>query len=73
MIQHSSPFLKEAMATDPDNPRLFGFWGRSAGRAPPERGGGQDKAFDLYNRGLEIVRKELGSATDPLGTVLGRA
>lgn len=65
MIQHSSPLLKEAMASAPDNPRLLWVLGPIRWSSPPERGGGQDKAFDLYNRGLEIVRKG-SSATDPL-------
>lgn len=65
MIQHSSPLLKEAMASDPDNPRLLWVLGPIRWSSPSERGGGQDKAFDLYNRGLEIIRKG-PAATDPL-------
>ncbi len=65
MIQHSSPLLKEAMASDPDNPRLLWVLGPIRWSSPPERGGGQDKAFDLYNRGLEIIRKA-PAVTDPL-------
>jgi hypothetical protein len=40
--------------------------------SPPERGGGQDKAFDLYNRGLEIIQKKTAS-TDPLEPSWGEA
>jgi hypothetical protein len=65
LIQHSSPLLKDAMATDPDNPRLLWVLGPIRWSSPPERGGGQDKAFELYNRGLEIVRKQ-PATTDPL-------
>jgi hypothetical protein len=64
LLQHSSPLLKDAMATDPDNPRLLWVLGPIRWSSPPERGGGQDKAFDLYNRGLEIIRKP--ATTDPL-------
>ena len=64
-IQHSSPLLKEAMASDPDNPRLLWVLGPIRWSSPPERGGGQDKAFDLYNRGLDIVRKQ-AAVSDPL-------
>jgi hypothetical protein len=64
-LQHSSPMLKDAMATDPDNPRLLWVLGPIRWASPPERGGGQDKAFDLYNRGLEIIRKK-PAATGPL-------
>lgn len=65
LIQHSSPLFKDAMATDPDNPRLLWVLGPIRWSSPPERGGGQDKALDLYNRGLEIVSKKV-VATDPL-------
>jgi hypothetical protein len=65
MIQHSSPLLKEAMAATPDNPRLLWVLGPIRWSSPPERGGGQDRAFELYNRGLAIIRKS-PAATDPL-------
>ncbi len=65
MIQHSSPLLKEAMASDPDNPRLLWVLGPIRWSSPPERGGGQDKAFDLYNRGLDAIRKQ-AAVSDPL-------
>jgi hypothetical protein len=65
MIQHSSPLLKEAMAAAPDNPRLLWVLGPIRWSSPPERGGGQDKAFALYDRGLEIIRKS-PPVTDPL-------
>ena len=64
-IQHSSPLLKEAMAAAPENPRLLWVLGPIRWSSPPERGGGQDKAFDLYNRGLEAIRKT-AAVTDPL-------
>src|SRR5579872_1608405 len=57
LIQQSSPLLKDAMATDPDNPRLLWVLGPMRWSMPPERGGGQDKAFDLYDRGLAAIRK----------------
>jgi hypothetical protein len=45
MIQHSGSLLKDAMASDPDNPRLLWVLGPIRWSSPPERGGGQDKAF----------------------------
>jgi hypothetical protein len=33
--------------------------------SPRERGGGQDKAFDCYNKGLEAIRKQKPQS-DPL-------
>jgi hypothetical protein len=64
-IQHLSPLLKEAMASDPDNPRLLWVLGPIRWTSQPESGGGQDKAFDLYNRGLDIIRKK-PATSDPL-------
>ena len=34
--------------------------------SPPERGGGQDKAIEIYNKGLEVVRDHKRDAVDPL-------
>jgi hypothetical protein len=65
MIQHSSPLLKDVMASDPDNPRLLWVLGPIRWNSPPERGGGQDKAFELYARGLDVIRKE-PAPSDPL-------
>ena len=66
LLQRSSPLLKEAMATAPDNPRLLWVLGPIRWSSPPERGGGQDKAFEGYNRGLEAVRNQKRDASDPL-------
>lgn len=65
LIQQSGPLLKEALATDPDNPRLLWVLGPMRWSSPSERGGGQDKAFDLYNKGLEAIRKQK-PGSDPL-------
>jgi hypothetical protein len=65
LFQQSSPLLKEALATDPNNPRLLWVLGPIRWSSPPERGGGQDKAFDLYNKGLESVRRRKPQG-DPL-------
>ena len=53
------------MAADPDNPRLLWVLGPIRWSSPPERGGGQDKAFDLYNKGLEAIRRQKPQS-DPL-------
>ena len=66
LLQQSSPLLKEAMATAPDNPRLLWVLGPIRWSTPPERGGGQDKAFESYNKGLEAVRTQKRDAIDPL-------
>jgi hypothetical protein len=66
LLQQSSPLLKEAMAAAPDNPRLLWVLGPIRWSSPPERGGGQDKAFEIYNKGLEAVRTQKRDASDPL-------
>jgi hypothetical protein len=63
--QQVVPLLKETQAAAPDNPRLLWVMGPMRWSSPPERGGGQDKAFELYNRGLEAIRKQKPNP-DPL-------
>jgi hypothetical protein len=71
LLQQSSPLLKEAMAAAPDNPRLLWVLGPIRWSSPPERGGGQDKAFEIYNKGLEAVRNQKRDASDPLEPTWG--
>ena len=66
LLQQLSPLLKEAMATAPDNPRLLWVLGPIRWSSPPERGGGQDKAFEIYNKGLEAARSQKRDVSDPL-------
>jgi tetratricopeptide (TPR) repeat protein len=66
LLERSSPLLKEAMATAPDNPRLLWVLGPIRWSSPPERGGGQDKAFEIYNKGLEALRNQKRGVIDPL-------
>jgi hypothetical protein len=66
LLQQSSPLLKEAMTTAPDNPRLLWVLGPIRWSSPPDRGGGQDKAFDGYNKGLEAIRSQKRDVSDPL-------
>ena len=65
MLQQAIPLTKELKAEAPDNPRFLWIMGPVRWSTPPERGGGQDKAFELYNRGLEIVRAQK-PPSDPL-------
>jgi len=71
LLQQSSPLLKEAMAAAPDNPRLLWVLGPIRWSSPPERGGGQDKAFESYNTGLEAIRNQKRDASDPLKPAWG--
>jgi hypothetical protein len=66
LIQQLSPLLKEATMAAPDNPRLLWVLGPIRWSSPPERGGGQDKAFESYNKGLEAIRNQTRDVSDPL-------
>jgi hypothetical protein len=66
VLEPVSELLKEAKAAAPDNPRLLWVVGPNQWNIPPERGGGQDKAIETYQKGLEAIRKQKGIASDPL-------
>jgi hypothetical protein len=66
LLQQSSPLLKEAMATAPDNPRLLWVLGPIRWSSFPERGMGQEKAIEGYNKGLEVIRDHKRDVVDPL-------
>ena len=71
LLQQLSPLLKEATAAAPNNPRLLWVLGPIRWSSPPDRGGGQDKAFESYNRGLEAVRNQKRDTSDPLEPAWG--
>lgn len=56
----------EAQAAAPDNPRLMWVDGPGVWFTPPERGGGQEKAIGVYQKGLEAIRKANSASRDPL-------
>ena len=58
--------IEEAKKAAPDNPRVLWVVGGGEWYVPVERGGGQAKAIETYERGLALARKQKGSATDPL-------
>lgn len=57
LIGELIPAVKEAKAAAPDNPRLPWVLGPNVFISPPERGGGQEKAIEMYEKGLELSRK----------------
>lgn len=60
------PLVREAQA-HPDHPRMLWVIGPMRWNTPPERGGGQDKAIEGYERGLAVARRQKGGAAgDPL-------
>jgi hypothetical protein len=63
----------EAQKAAPDNPRVLWVVGGGEWYVPVERGGGEKKAIETYERGLELARKQKGSVTDPLEPTWGEA
>jgi len=66
LMPKGKALASEAKAQAPDNPRLLWVLGPNQWYTPPERGGGQDKALETYQRGLDDARKQRGSVADPL-------
>jgi tetratricopeptide (TPR) repeat protein len=62
---------KEATAMAPDNPRLIWVRGPILWNTPLGRGGGQDKAIQNYQRGLEACSK-IKTSDDPLEPSWGK-
>jgi hypothetical protein len=71
LYAQSGPLMKEAKAADPENPRFLWVMGPIYWTIPAERGGGQDKAFEAYNQGLESIRKRNATPADPLDPTWG--
>jgi hypothetical protein len=61
---------KDAAALDPENPRLAWVMGPNLWYTPPERGGGQANAMEMYDKALVTIRKNKGSS-DPLEPTWG--
>jgi hypothetical protein len=65
------PLVKEADEMARDNPRLIWVHGPIFWNTLPERGGGQDKAIENYQRGLEVCSK-IKASDDPLEPSWGK-
>ena len=59
-------YMNEAETTEPENPRVLWVLGQTRWNLPVERGGGQDKAFETYQKGLKAAREHKGTMRDPL-------
>lgn len=70
-VARSRQTLKEAMAAAPDNPRLLWVLGPVYWNIPSDRGGGQGKAIESYEKGLKICRTQKTSSADPLDPTWG--
>jgi hypothetical protein len=66
LVAQARQLRQDAETAAPENPRLSWVSGPVVWNTPPERGGGQVKAIELYEKGLEEIRKDKGVASDPL-------
>jgi hypothetical protein len=60
---------KELEAEAPDNPRFLWVEGPILWNMPPQYGGGQPKAIETYEKGLQLIRAQkaaAGNSLDPL-------
>jgi outer membrane murein-binding lipoprotein Lpp len=66
LIARGRQLRRDVEAAAPENPRLFWVMGPMIWYAPPEHGGGQEKAIAAYEKGLEAVQNQRKNASDPL-------
>jgi hypothetical protein len=66
LIAQAHDVLNQAKAEAPDNPRLYWVLGPNVWYAPPERGGSQAGAIEMYKKGLDLISAEKTHASDPL-------
>ena len=71
LVAKSRQSITEAKTVAPDNPRLLWVLGPIYWNIPVDRGGGQDKAMDTYEKGLEIIRSHKATTSDSLYPVWG--
>lgn len=58
LLARAKQLLNEAIAQDPDNPRLLWLQGANFWWSPPQFGGDRAKAIETYKKGLEYARKQ---------------
>ena len=66
LMAKSRQAIKDAQASAPDNPRLLWVLGPIYWNIPADRGGGQAKAVETYEKGLETIRSHKRATSDPL-------
>jgi tetratricopeptide (TPR) repeat protein len=66
LVAKSRQALKDAQTAAPGNPRLLWVLGPVYWNIPVERGGGQAKALEAYEKGLETIRSHKDAKADPL-------
>ena len=66
LMARTRALWKQLQTEAPDNPRFLWVEGPILWNVPREYGGGQPKAIETYEKGLELVRKQkAGNSLDP--------
>jgi hypothetical protein len=63
--QQASAFLQSGLKLDPDNPRLYYLQGESVMNTPEAFGGGKAKAKPIFEKAVELFKKEQPKAMYP--------
>jgi tetratricopeptide (TPR) repeat protein len=71
LLAKSQQAITEAKAAAPDNPRLLWVLGPIYWNIPVDRGGGQAKAMDTYEKGIEVIRSHKATTSNSLDPVWG--
>jgi uncharacterized protein YndB with AHSA1/START domain len=71
LLPEALQLIKDAQTAAPENPRLLWVVGGNYWYLPPERGGGESKAMETYQKGLEASRKKNSVARDALDPTWG--
>ncbi len=66
LINGSRQLRKEIESAAPNNARFLWVEGPIFWNVPPERGGGQPKTFEAYEKGLDSIRTHKPATPDPL-------
>jgi tetratricopeptide (TPR) repeat protein len=66
LIAETRALWKSTQTDAPDNPRLLWVIGPMIWNTPTERGGGQAKAIEGYQKGLATIRGHKTTVSDPL-------
>jgi tetratricopeptide (TPR) repeat protein len=73
LLDRSNELLKQAEVAAPENPRVAWVLGANLWYRPLERGGGQAKAIETYERALKIARNNRLTVTEPMEPTWGEA
>lgn len=65
-LEKALAYVNDAEKADPENPRLLWVLGQVRWSMPVEMGGGQSKAIETNEKGLELARRTKSMASDTL-------